>query len=277
MDRYIGEAPAAVLIVDDHEPNLMAFEAALAPLGLELVRGRSGREALQHLLDREFALIVLDVMMPDMDGFETAEIIRSRDGLKDTPILFVSALSTSDAHALQGYALGAVDYIVKPVAPELLRARVKVFVEWFLHQRAQIEALRKELEAQKRSPWAAERAESQPAAPLPAGAREMLQGRYRRLLSDTLDGAEFTALRAGARKLGGELGKLGAGPAEVMELYFSLTGDIEQKLGPIRARAMRDQCRLLTLEVMGHLADFYRKSSGLLGRGVGANGGEAPS
>src|SRR4051812_2081263 len=103
-----------ILLVDDHEENLLALEAILGDLGENLVRAQSGPEALKHLLQRDFAVILLDVQMPGMDGFEVATLIRQRERSHNTPIIFLTAISTSDTHVFQGYALGAVDYLFKP-------------------------------------------------------------------------------------------------------------------------------------------------------------------
>ncbi|HKP50957.1 MAG TPA: response regulator, partial [Gemmatimonadales bacterium] len=118
-----------ILLVDDQPANLVALEAMLEDLGQNLVRAESGREALKRLLSDDFAVILLDVKMPEMDGFETAEMIRQRDRSRHTPILFLTAADTTQAQAVRGYAVGAVDYLVKPVVPEFVRSKVAVFVE----------------------------------------------------------------------------------------------------------------------------------------------------
>jgi signal transduction histidine kinase len=118
-----------VLMVDDQPENLVALEAMLEPLGQNLVPARSGRDALRALLTLDAAVVLLDVRMPDMDGFETAELIRSRERTRDTPIIFLTAADRDETLALRGYAVGAVDYLTKPVVPELVRSKVAVFVE----------------------------------------------------------------------------------------------------------------------------------------------------
>jgi two-component system sensor histidine kinase/response regulator len=118
-----------ILLVDDQPANLMALEAMLQGLGQNLVKAESGREALKQLLTNEFAVILLDVKMPDMDGFETAALIRERDKSRDTPIIFLTAADKTHTEAVRGYAVGAVDYLVKPVVPEFVRSKVSVFVE----------------------------------------------------------------------------------------------------------------------------------------------------
>jgi two-component system sensor histidine kinase/response regulator len=124
-----------LLLVDDRPENLLALEAVLEPLGHRLVRAGSGEEALRHLLTDDVAVIVLDVQMPGLDGFETAAAIKGRERTRDIPILFLTALSREPEHRLLGYATGAVDYIFKPVEPDLLRAKVAVFVELHLSAR----------------------------------------------------------------------------------------------------------------------------------------------
>src|SRR5689334_3951335 len=109
-----------ILLVDDHPDNLVALEALLGDLGQNLVRAGSGREALKHLLHEDFAVILLDVQMPKMDGFETAALIRSRERSSHTPIVFLTAINKDEQHVARGYAVGAVDYLCKPVVPEVL-------------------------------------------------------------------------------------------------------------------------------------------------------------
>ena len=150
-----------ILVVDDNQTNLVAIEAALSPLGRKLVLARSGIEALGRLLDQDFALIILDVAMPGMDGFETAKLVRSRERNRATPIIFVTGLSWENDAVLRGYELGAFDFLMKPIRPEVLRAKATVFVQ--LQERtielavkadelrqAQIRAYERELHAQRR-------------------------------------------------------------------------------------------------------------------------------
>lgn len=118
-----------ILVVDDNELNLVAIEAALAPLGRELVLASSGVEALARLLERDFALIVLDVRMPGVSGLETARLVRSRQRSRATPIIFITGLPDYDSLMIRGYELGAFDFLVKPVRPEVLRAKAMVFLE----------------------------------------------------------------------------------------------------------------------------------------------------
>jgi PAS domain S-box-containing protein len=121
---------ARVLLVDDDERNLLALQTVLDDLG-EVVLARSGEEALRHLLKGEFAVILLDVYMPGMDGYETAQIIRRREQTKSIPIVFLSAVNKEAEHLMRGYSMGAVDYVFKPVDPIILRSKVAVFVDLF--------------------------------------------------------------------------------------------------------------------------------------------------
>ncbi|PMB07020.1 hybrid sensor histidine kinase/response regulator, partial [Fischerella thermalis CCMEE 5273] len=125
------EPKVNVLLVDDHPENLLALEAILDSLGQNLVRATSGAEALRNLLNQDFAVILLDVQMPDMDGFETAALIRQRERSRHTPIIFVTAFNTSDNMVFRGYSLGAVDYLFKPIEPEILKSKVAAFIDLF--------------------------------------------------------------------------------------------------------------------------------------------------
>ena len=121
--------PVNILLVDDQPANLVALEAMLQGLGQNLIKAESGREALKWLLTHDFAVILLDVKMPEMDGFETAALIRQRDKSRHTPILFLTAGDNTQTQVVRGYAVGAVDYLIKPVVPEFVRSKVAVFVE----------------------------------------------------------------------------------------------------------------------------------------------------
>src|SRR5262245_8448333 len=148
------EQQVHILLVDDRAENLLALEAILNPLGHKLVKAYSGTEALKCLLSQDFAVILLDVQMPGMDGFETAELIRGRERSQETPIIFLTAVNTSDLHVFRGYAIGAVDYLLKPIVPEILVSKVTVFVELqkkaykIQRQATELEATVKELEHQ---------------------------------------------------------------------------------------------------------------------------------
>ncbi len=135
-----------VLLVDDHTENLLALEGILGGLGQNLVRATSGAQALKCLLNQDFAVILLDVQMPDMDGFETAALIRQRKRSLHTPIIFLTAFSTSDNMVERGYSLGAVDYLFKPLQPEILKSKVIAFIDLY-QKTAEIERQAAELAA----------------------------------------------------------------------------------------------------------------------------------
>jgi CheY-like chemotaxis protein len=145
---------AKILLVDDRPENLLALEAILSSLNQVLVRASSGEEALRALLKDDFALILLDVQMPGMDGFETAAQIKARSRTKDIPIIFLTAVDTDEHNAYRGYAAGGADYITKPFDPWVLRAKVQVFVDlWVAGQRLATQAtfLRRQLEDSTRA------------------------------------------------------------------------------------------------------------------------------
>ncbi|MDX3517555.1 two-component system response regulator [Streptomyces scabiei] len=137
-DRTDGRA--GILLVDDMEDNLVALEAVLASLDEPLTRARSGEEAMKALLRQRFAVVLLDVRMPGMDGFETAAHIKRLDQTKDVPIIFLTGTDADAGYAFRGYATGAADYVTKPFDPWVLRAKVSVFLE--LHRKTrQLESL----------------------------------------------------------------------------------------------------------------------------------------
>ncbi|NJQ01916.1 response regulator [Streptomyces zingiberis] len=146
---------AKILLVDDRPENLLALEAILSALDQTLVRASSGEEALKALLTDDFAVILLDVQMPGMDGFETAAHIKRRERTRDIPIIFLTAINHGPHHTFRGYAAGAVDYISKPFDPWVLRAKVSVFVELYMKNcqlREQATLLRAQLDGARPEP-----------------------------------------------------------------------------------------------------------------------------
>ncbi len=176
------DLPVNILLVDDQPNNLLALEAILDPLGQNLIKARSGTEALGRLLKNEFALILMDVQMPDLDGLETAAMIRERDKSRHIPIIFLTAHDHTSVQMFKGYSLGAVDYLFKPIVPEVLRSKVAVFVE--LHQKTERVTLQaqliqqnqeKELHrklAQEKQHWEIERLRSEAAKEKEANLRK---------------------------------------------------------------------------------------------------------
>lgn len=149
---------AKVLMVDDRPENLVALAAILQPLGQTLIRATSGEEALRQVLRHDFAVILLDVQMPGMNGFETASLIKSRPRSRHTPIIFLTAISKEEEYVFEGYSAGAVDYMFKPLNPDILRSKVSVFVDLYLtgmqlHRQGELlrESERRELELRHRA------------------------------------------------------------------------------------------------------------------------------
>ena len=143
------EEKVNILLVDDQPGRLLSYEAILADLGQNLVQARSGLEALERLMKDDFAVVLLDVSMPGMDGFETATLIHEHPRFEKTPIIFVTGVHVTELDRLKGYKLGAVDYVYIPVVPEILRSKVSVLVELHL-QRRELQTLNRSLEEANR-------------------------------------------------------------------------------------------------------------------------------
>jgi len=135
-----------ILAVDDREENLLALESWLSGPDLNVIKATSGNEALGLMLEYDIALVLLDVQMPDMDGFETAELMRGSDRTMRIPIIFVTAISTDQKHVFKGYKSGAVDYLFKPLDPHILKSKVNIFTELYQYKRS-LENMNKELQA----------------------------------------------------------------------------------------------------------------------------------
>jgi signal transduction histidine kinase len=142
-------ASAALLIVDDHPPNLLALEAVLRPLPFEIVAAGSGAEALRLARERDFVLVIMDVHMPGLDGYETVELLRAHERSSEVPIMFLTAVSASLEDARKGYAQGAVDYVIKPFDPEVMRAKVKALVSLYTRGQREERARRDERDKMK--------------------------------------------------------------------------------------------------------------------------------
>jgi PAS domain S-box-containing protein len=143
--------PVNILLVDDHEANLLALEVILQPLGQNLVKARSGQEALRLLLDDDFAVVLLDIRLGSMDGFEVAQRIRTQERSQHAPIIFITAYESEDFPPAKAYTLGAVDYLIKPLVPEILRAKVAVFIDLF--QNARLRQSERRLRALLENAW----------------------------------------------------------------------------------------------------------------------------
>jgi signal transduction histidine kinase len=148
-----------LLLVDDRPENLLALQAILEPLGQTLVLAHSGEEALKCVLQHEFAAILLDVQMPEMNGFDAAQIIKSRERSRYIPIIFLSAINKEDSYVFKGYSMGAVDYVFKPFNPDVLRSKVAVFVDLYLKQQQIVEQAEMLADSQRREMELEHRAE----------------------------------------------------------------------------------------------------------------------
>src|SRR6202047_289884 len=137
--------PVNILLVDDQPAKLLSYEVMMRALGENMIKAGSAREALEHLLKKEIAVLLIDVVMPDLDGFEVAAMIRNHPRFQTTAIIFVSAIALTDIDRLKGYEYGAVDYVPVPVVPGVLRAKVRIFAELYRKTR-QLERLNGELE-----------------------------------------------------------------------------------------------------------------------------------
>ena len=140
-----GDDKVNILLVDDQPAKLLSYEVILREIGENLIKASSGREALEHLLKSEIAVVLMDVCMPELDGFQLAAMIREHPRFRKTAIIFISAIHLTDVDRLRGYEMGAVDYVPVPVIPEVLRAKVKIFAELYRKSR-QLEELNAELE-----------------------------------------------------------------------------------------------------------------------------------
>ncbi len=148
-----------LLLVDDRPENLLALQGILEPLGQTLVSAQSGEEALKCVLQQEFACILLDVQMPDMNGFDVAQIIKSREKSRYIPIIFLSAINKEDSYVFKGYSMGAVDYVFKPFNPDVLRSKVAVFVDLYVKQQQLMEQAELLADSQRRELELTHRAE----------------------------------------------------------------------------------------------------------------------
>src|SRR3954469_7928581 len=159
---------ANVLLVDDQPAKLLAYEVILRELNENLIKAASAREALEHLLKTDVAVVLIDVCMPELDGFQLAAMIREHPRFQQTAIIFISAIHLTDVDRLRGYEMGAVDYVPVPVVPEVLRAKVKVFAELYRKTR-ELERMNAELE----------RRVSARTAELEASTRQLIQSEER--------------------------------------------------------------------------------------------------
>lgn len=267
-----------ILVVDDQPANLTAMQSLLEPLGQTLLMASSGEKALGLLLDHDVAVILLDVNMPGMSGYETAQLIRERERSRLTPIIFLTARDGNPDEAIKGYRMGAVDFIFKPVeVDEIVRYKTSVFVE--LHKARRREH---ELEVERRvvreltvelehyrgmgtSPQLPVGTAMYGSLPLQKASKatfDELAARYGQVLDHAMESQALKVDRGIAeqlRQLAESLGFYGAGPRDVVELHTLVLSAKTKDAPSVKARALVSEGRFLVLELMGYLVSFYRK------------------
>lgn len=254
---------ADILSVDDKPQNLMAVESVLEELGQNIVSKNSGNDALKYLLLNEVAVILLDVRMPNLSGLETAALIRQRKLSRDTPIIFITAENPTRQEIAEAYQLGAVDYIFKPIVPEILKSKVKVFIDLFKKTRA---LARFTQEKQWLNQWQSsdhnntQKKQSAVREFAPAIFKE-LQTEYESLLDIYLEASGFGRAPPRTRifELAKRICKLEGGPRDVIDIHLRAVTHKCQNVHPRRENAYALEGRLLALELMGFLVDFYRR------------------
>ena len=165
-----------MLLVDDREENLLALESLLQNSTLELFKATSGNAALGLLIEREFALVLLDVQMPEMDGFEIAELMHGNAETRHVPIIFVSAINKEDRYVQKGHAMGAVDYLFKPIDPDILRAKVQVFCELYRQKQALQQEILERKQAEERRNWEVQVREAESVVRLKVASMDQTEG-----------------------------------------------------------------------------------------------------
>ena len=252
----------SVLLVDDRPENLLALEGVLKPLGARLVKARSGEDALLHLLRETFAVILLDVQMPRLDGLQTAELIKQREQTRHIPIIFITALSRETAYIFKGYEQGAVDYLLKPIDPEILRAKVRVFCDLFVRgemiRMRSVESDAKDVFLadvihELKTPLAAAKAQAQLALHQLGDRRtDATTARSLRLISRQIDRL--------SRLVGDllEASRLEAGAVELQTSQFDLSALLEEMRNRMQPLGDRHPIRINAPEKLSLIADKDR-------------------
>jgi CheY-like chemotaxis protein len=262
-----------ILLVDDYPANLLALEAIFDGLDYNLVKATSGEAALECLLKQDFAAILLDVQMPGMNGFETAALIRARERSRHTPIIFLTAINKSEDNVFKGYSVGAVDYLFKPIIPEILRAKVAVFVDLQkktqeleeIRQREQKEREIRLLDEQLSQPvQIAIAAQAFGVAPLSKNLPDIFQEllrRYSQLMELALEQRAYKVdhkISESLRDMADQLGFLNAGPRDIAEIHATTLKRKLKEVHPQKAEAYTAEGHLMAFELMGYLTSFYR-------------------
>ncbi len=279
-DSTTTRQPVNILVVDDREANLAVMRALLDQPDYHLVTALSGKEALRHLLKgMAFALVIMDVQMPVMDGFETAALIKARKSTRDIPIIFVSALHIEEKDIFKGYAVGAYDYLTKPVNHQILQSKVAVFVRLFrltretIHlekEKARAEELASALQSQKiLSNWHAPPPSipvDEPSSMAPLHERDApffteCRKAYERILVEYVENIQFKKAppREKIQRLAGRIGQMAGGPKDIIDLHLQSVKAISEGAEPGQIKSYTLDGRLVALEIMGQLAEFYRR------------------
>jgi CheY-like chemotaxis protein len=271
-----------ILLVDDVAANLTAIQAILGDLDADLDTASCGKDALGRLLEREYALVLMDVHMPQMDGLETAEIIRQRDRTNALPVIFLTAYDESIELSSKAYALGAVDYLVKPIVPAVLLAKVGAFLSQYnnrqqvIRQQEELAALRAMHEAEL------ERARelrsyqhyraisddstsegSQTSYPIDGEVLAGLLKDYHSLVVQYVHAVRLQEARpsAAVRALAARLTELRAGARDIVRLHVGVLDDITRGAFTADRQAISSDARLVLVELLGSVLDLYRGAS----------------
>jgi len=253
-----------ILLVDDRPENLRALEIQLENSYINIIKATSGNEALGLVLKYDFALILLDVQMPDMDGFETAELMKGDESTKCIPIIFVTAICNEREHLLRGYDVGGADFIFKPLDPEILKCKVRVFLELHQQKNAQQE---KELQSTASLSRLSGSAKDQMLGmpPLKRGGPDEFNEfvkRYGNLLDLSFEQRVSKASHNISEELGAiseELGFMKATPRDVVEIHSTALREKSDKGTQGTIQIYVEEGRIMLLELMGNLVSFYRK------------------
>jgi CheY-like chemotaxis protein len=272
MDSLGRVSSPNILIVDDEEKNLQALEAMIANLGeINIVRAKSGRECLKKVLEQNFVVILLDVNMPEMDGFEAAKAIRARGSSKNIPIVFVTAYADGEMDIDRGYALGAIDYIIKPIKEEILMAKVRVFVELFWNKTQLEEALFAQQAENDRlknlsEGFAKEQTQRQGFQAfgrqnsLDDGQLTILCAKYKEVVFRTVKSIALKEERPSDHIQGLALmfAEIDSSAKDVTQVHLQVSKDFLSTAIPSEGRVFANGARLALIELMGELVNVYR-------------------
>ena len=275
-----------ILVVDDDAKNLTAIESILKDIDATLIKVDSGEKALRKCLENKFALILLDVKMPGMNGYETAELIHNKEGFREIPIIFLTAYDRSDEGMKRAYSLGAVDFIFKPIIPDMLKSKVNVFVQ--LHrkneeslqqaeetarERERAEKLAADIERLKRERLSLEEMVSSSKSTTASvyGLKPMREGtpdifkrmvqQYALLLETALKEQIYKVeydTRMKLHELAHELGLVKAGPRDIVDIHLESIDRMTKGFSQSRKGAYEEEGRFLLIELMGYLVSAYR-------------------